>query len=373
VGQGQGGKDRRPPGEDVLAAAGGSAGRGVEQESAMAGVGRWRIAVPLIMAAAVLTGWASLAGGTPPARSGHGPSTPVVRAAAHPRRARAARPGHPRRARTERPSHLIVVVEENHAFEQVIGSPAAPFLNRLAAHGTLLTHYYAIAHPSLPNYVALLSGRTPLHGDCRSCTFAGPTLVDQLQARHITWAAYLQGLPRPCSTVARSGAYTEAVDPFMHAADIRHHPTRCDRVLPFARFQSDLATGRLPTVVFVMPDLHHEMHSGPVRVADRWLGRLVGRLRANRVWRQDTRLVVTFDESNFSDVRSCCVGLGRGGRIPTVVAGPRVRRGHDPTPYTHYSLLRSIEAAFGLPYLGHAGDPATATIPAVVDPSGGGA
>ena len=267
------------------------------------------------------------------------------------------------------PRHLVVVVEENHSFEQIIGSPAAPFLNHLAAHGTLLTRSYAITHPSLPNYVALLSGRTPIHGDCRACTFAGPTLVDQLQAHHLSWAAYLQGLPRPCSTVPRAGAYTEAVDPFLHAARIRDHPARCDRVLPFSRFHSDLAGGRLPTVVFVMPDLEHEMHSGPVRVADAWLRRLVGELQASPVWRQDTRLVVTFDESTRADVRSCCDGLGRGGRIPTIVAGPRVPQGRDATPSTHYSLLGSIEAAYGLPLLGHAGDPATATIPAVVDPS----
>jgi phosphatidylinositol-3-phosphatase len=275
---------------------------------------------------------------------------------------RAQRPGRP-------PAHLIVVLEENHAFEQIIGSPDAPFLNRLAAHGTLLTHYDAITHPSLPNYVALLSGHTSLHSDCRACTFPGPTLVDQLEARHISWAAYLEGLPRSCSTVPHSGAYTEAVDPFMHAADIRHHPARCDQVLPFSRFHTDLTTGRLPTVVFVMPNLHHEMHSGPVRVADRWLQRLVDELQASPVWRTDTRLVVTFDESTRGDVRSCCGGLGRGGRIPTIVAGPQVPKGRDATPYTHYSLLRSIEAAFGLAFLGHAGDPATATIPTLADPS----
>ena len=77
----------------------------------------------------------------------------------------------------------------------------------------------------------------------------------------------------------------------------------------------------------------------------------------------------TFDESTRADVRSCCGGLGRGGRIPTIVAGPRVPPGRDPVPSTHYSLLRSIEAAYGLPFLGHAGDPATATIPAIADPS----
>jgi phosphatidylinositol-3-phosphatase len=271
------------------------------------------------------------------------------------------------------PDHLIVVIEENHSFEQIIGSPAAPFLNHLAAHGTLLTQYYAVTHPSLPNYVALLSGRTPIENDCHGCTFTGPNLVDQLEARHISWAAYFQGIPGPCSAVADAGAYTEAVDPFMHAADVRDHPSRCDRVLPFGRFQADLAAGRLPTVVFVMPDRHHEMHSGPVRVADAWLRRLVDQLAASPVWRQDTRLVVTFDESRHGDVRSCCDGLGRGGRIPTIVAGPRIPQGRDATPYTHYSLLRSIEAAFGLGFLGHADDPATFTIPAVADASPGAA
>lgn len=70
-------------------------------------------------------------------------------------------------------------------------------------------------------------------------------------------------------------------------------------------------------------------------------------------------------------VRACCDGLGNGGRIPTIVAGPRVPAGRDPTPYTHYSLLRSIEAAFGLPFLGHAGDPVAADFPAVANAARG--
>jgi acid phosphatase len=312
----------------------------------MAGVGRWRTTAAITGVVSVLISWAStLAGVTsPPAQ---------------------ARPAH-----TDQPSHLIVVVEENHAFEQIIGSKAAPFLNHLAAHGTLLTDYHAITHPSLPNHVTLLSGRTGrIRSDCVHCTISGPTLIDQLEARHISWAAYLQGLPRPCSAVARSGAYTEAVDPFMHAARVRDHPSRCDRVLPFQRFHADLAAGRLPTVVFLMPDLRHEMHSGSKRVADACLRRLVGELHASPVWRQDTRLVVTFDESNRHDMRSCCDGLGAGGRVATIVAGPRIPKGRDATPYTHYSLLRSAETAFGLPFLGHAGGPAARTIPAVADPS----
>jgi phospholipase C len=315
----------------------------------MADWGRWRIATtPILVATVGLAGCAVLVAGTNLARAPLGPSTQA------PTRSGVA------------PHHLVVVIEENHSFGQIIGSPAAPFVNRLAARGILLTDYHAVTHPSLPNYLAILSGGTNrIRSDCSNCTIAGPTLVDQLEARHLSWAAYLQGLPESCSTVAGAGAYTEAVDPFMHATRVRDVPARCARVLPFRDFRADLAAGRLPAVTFVVPDLRHDMHSGPVRVADAWLRRLFQELAASAVWRQDTRIVVTFDEGARMDTRSCCGGLGQGGLIPTIVAGPQVAAGCDPTPYTHYSLLRSIELAFGLPFLGHAGDPRTAAIPAV--------
>jgi hypothetical protein len=101
----------------------------------------------LVVLAAVWTSTPT-SGGQPPSGS---PATAGARAGGQAARL-AQRPGRP-------PAHLIVVVEENHSFEQIIGSPAAPFLNHLATHGTLLTRYYAITHPSLPNYVALQPGR----------------------------------------------------------------------------------------------------------------------------------------------------------------------------------------------------------------------
>jgi hypothetical protein len=308
--------------------------------------GHWSRVVAAVAVAAALAGFAVHEAGAAPAR---------VRSATEPPAAPATRP-----------RHLVVVIEENHSFGQVIGSPRAPFINRLAAHGDLLTGYHAVTHPSLPNYLAVLSGGTGgVRSDCSACTISGPTLVDQLEARRISWAAYLEGLPRPCSTAPGHGAYTEAVDPFMHATRVRDVPARCEHVLPFSDFAPDLARGHLPTVTFVVPDLDDSMHSGPVAVADAWLRRLFRELTASRVWRQDTRTVVTFDEGDRRDVRACCGGLGRGGLIATIVDGPRIARGRDPTPYTHYSLLRSVEAAFGLPFLGHAGDPDSTTIPAI--------
>jgi membrane-associated phospholipid phosphatase len=298
-----------------------------------------------------------------------GLGAPVHAAAAplgHPARQAARKPA-PRAARRPPPkvTRVVLVIEENHEFGQIIGSRRAPFLNQLAAHGTLLTRYYAITHPSLPNYVALLAG-SPLgiHGDCRRCHRPGRNLVDQLERAHISWKAYYQGLPAPCSAVVKAGAYAKKTDPFAYLDDVRTSPARCHRVVPLDQLRPDLRRGRLPRFVVIVPDLRHDMHSGPVGEADVFLRRLDRELATSSSWRPGTVLVVTFDEGTTS------LGLhGRGGgHVATVVAGPGVPARHDATPYTHYALLRAIEHRFGLPPLRNAADPATRTIPAIAGP-----
>ena len=287
-----------------------------------------------------------------------GPDT-AVRAAAAPRTAATPRPA-------ARPApdvtRVVLVIEENHEFGQVIGSRRAPFLNRLAAHGTLLTRYFAVTHPSLPNYVALVAG-SPLgiHGDCHRCQRPGRNLVDQLERAHITWKAYYQSLPAPCSAVVRAGAYANKTNPFVHLDDVRASIARCQQVVPLDRLRTDLRRGRLPRFVVIVPDLEHDMHSGSVGRADGFLRRLDRELAASPSWRPGTLLVVTFDEG----ISSRGVHGRGGGHVATIVAGPGVRPGRDPAPYSHYALLRSIERRFGLLPLRNAGDPATRTIPAI--------
>jgi len=263
-------------------------------------------------------------------------------------------------------TRVVLVVEENHEFGQIIGSRSAPFLNRLAARGTLLTRYYATTHPSLPNYIAMLGGDTlGIHRDCPTCHTGASNLVDQLEATGISWKAYYQGLPAPCSTVIRSGVYAKKVNPFLYFDDIRSVPNRCRRVVPLRELGADLAGGRLPRFVVITPDLKHEMHDGTVPTADTWLRHLYRQLVASSAWRGDTRLVVTFDEGTSSRGIG---GLQGGGHVATIVVGPKVPAGvRDATPYDHYALLRSIQARFGLPPLRHAGDPGTATIPALAE------
>jgi phosphatidylinositol-3-phosphatase len=275
---------------------------------------------------------------------------------------------------------IIVVVEENHSFHQVIGAPQAPFLNRLAGQGTLLTSFFAIAHPSLPNYIAMVSGDTQgITSDCGGCNVDAPNLVDQLEQAGISWKAYMEDLPAPCSDAHQAGPYAKKHDPFMYFASIRSHPGRCAKVVPASQLDADLGAGRLPRFAFITPNLDHDMHGAGeggdgralIRAADDWLRALYGKLAASPAWRDDTRLVVTWDEgAGGGGRRGCCGGLAGGGHIPTIVVGPHVPTGRDATDYDHYALLRSVEAAFRLPFLGHAGDPTSATIPAIAAGSG---
>jgi hypothetical protein len=322
--------------------------------------GSWRLLAEL--AVLVLAGCGG--GRAPVATTPTSPPTTTARAA--PSSSRSATAG---------PRRIIVVVEENHSFDQIIGSAQAPFINRLAGQGTLLSSSFAITHPSLPNYIATVSGDTQgITSDCGDCNVDAPNLVDQLEQAKISWKAYMEDLPAPCSDAHRAKAYAKKHDPFMYFASIRNDPARCAKVVPASQLEADLAAGRLPRFVFVTPNQDHDMHGAGqggddaalIRTADDWLAGLYGKLAGSSAWRDDTRLVVTWDEGHGGGGRSgCCGGLAAGGHIATIVAGPRVRPGRDAGDYDHYALLRSVEAAFGLPFLGHAGHPSSATIPSV--------
>jgi phosphatidylinositol-3-phosphatase len=282
-----------------------------------------------------------------------GPGKPAHAASAAP--AAAGRPA-------PRVTRVVLVVEENHEFGQIIGSRQAPFLNRLAGHGTLLTHYYAVTHPSLPNYIALIAG-SPLgiHSDCHRCHRPGRTLVDQLEEARISWKAYYQSLPAPCSAAVSAGAYVKKINPFAHLDDVRSSPDRCHRVVPLSQLRPDLRHGRLPRFTVITPDLDHDMHSGSVARADSFLRGLYQQLAGSSAWRPGTVLVVTFDEGKSSRG----IGGQGGGHVATIVVGPGIAPARDPNRYDHYALLRSIERRFGLQPLRNAAAPTSRTIPAI--------
>jgi hypothetical protein len=289
-----------------------------------------RRAVALVLA--VTAAGCGLAANGPP-----DPTTPIVAAGA-----RSAR------------SHVIVVVMENKEQGRVLGSHDAPFLTRLARRGGVAANSYGVRHPSLPNYIALVSGSTQgITDDCTGCTAPAPNLAGQLEAAHGTWGAYLEGLPAPCARPAFAGRYAKKHDPFAYDPAIAASPARCRRRVPLTRLAADVRRDRLPDFALISPDLCHDTHDCSVGRGDQFLARLVPGLLS--ALGPHGVLVVTYDEG---DSDAGCCGGSHGGRIATVVAGPDVRPGARMTrPIDHYGVLATIEDAFGLPRLAAAGDP----------------
>ena len=246
---------------------------------------------------------------------------------------------------------VVVIVLENREYGEVIGNLYAPFLNRLARRGALASRYYAIAHPSLPNYLALLGGSTfGVRENCIDCTARGSNLALQLSRAGISWRAYMEGLPHRCYRGAAAGEYVKRHNPFMYFPSITSVPRRCANVVPQTRLDADLRRRSLPAFAWIVPGLCHGAHDCGIDIADRRLAKLVPRI--TRQLGPDGFLAVTFDEGT-SDA-GCCGGVA-GGRIATILKGPAVRRGARlRRNYDHYSLLATVEDRFGLPRLRHA-------------------
>jgi phospholipase C len=257
-------------------------------------------------------------------------------------------------------AHVIILVFENREFGFVIGNNQMPNYNRWAGEYTLLTQYYAITHPSLPNYIALMGGDTfGIDRTCSECFVNASSLPDQIEASGRTWKGYFEDMPRPCY-VGDTDVYVQKHNPFIYFDPIRLDEERCPRsVVPLTELVTDLAAGPLPDFVFIVPNQCNNAHDCDLPIADAWLGYWVPKLMAVLNPKADTEpylIVLTWDEGQGN--HSCCgLPAEAGGRVATVLISPLAKNGfHDDTPYTHYSLLKTIEEAWGLPYLGHALD-----------------
>ena len=252
-----------------------------------------------------------------------------------------------------RGSRIVVVVLENAEYGEVIGSSSAPYVNSLARRYGLMTQSYAMRHPSLPNYLALTSGSTQgISSDCTDCVVSARNIVDQLEGAGISWKAYLEDVPRPCFLGAASGGYAKKHNPFAYYADIVRSPARCGRLTSFEQLAGDVRTGRLPTYVWISPNLCDDGHDCGVAAADRFLARNVPALL--RELGPHGFVVLQWDEGTSDG--GCC-GVAKGGHIATIVAGPQVRRSaRSGAAIDQYGVLGSIEQALGLAPLGGAAD-----------------
>ena len=261
-------------------------------------------------------------------------------------------------------SHIAIIVFENKEYETVIGNRLMPYFNLLAETYTLLTEYHAITHPSLPNYIGMMSGDTQgIVTNCEDCFIDIPSLPDLIEASGRTWKTYQDDMPEPCF-VGNTLRYFQKHNPFIYFDPIRLDAERCRRsVVPLTELDADLAVNALPNFSFIAPDVCYSSHDCDVEFTDEWLKALIEKLYpALEATREPYLIVLTWDEGQENT--SCC-GLPEpaGGRVATILISPQVKLAfQDPTPYSHYSLLKTISEAWGLSYLGHAADEETTLI-----------
>jgi hypothetical protein len=225
--------------------------------------------------------------------------------------------------------HVVVVVFENKERSTVVGQSEAPTFNRYAHAYAYIPDYNALSHPSLPNYLALVSGSTQgIQNDCTDCGPWTHSLGGQLTEANKSWGGYAEGYPD-------SPRFAKRHMPFLYFND------GVDHVHPLTA----LDPHHLPAFAFVAPDLCHDGHDCPLSAADAFLrGWLPPYLSVPR-----TAVFVLFDEGTTS--------AEGGGLVYALVAGTAVKRhfvAHDEVD--HYAILRTIEDIFRLPALGIARD-----------------
>ena len=255
--------------------------------------------------------------------------------------------------------HIVTIVFENKEYGTVIRNAQMSYFNQMAQSHTLLTQFFAVTHPSLPNYLAMISGDTfGLTFDCYQCLYDAQSLPDLIEASGRTWKTYQEDMPSACFNGGEVGQYAIKHNPFMYFKPIRLDATRCARsVVPYPDLATDLAGSSLPNYVFITPNLCNDAHDCDLDVADGWLSANLPPIQAALDAEGKPYLIVlTWDEGQGN--HSCC-GLPQeaGGRIATVLISPQAKDGfQDDTPYTGYSLLKTIAESWHLPYLGHAAD-----------------
>ena len=325
--------------------------------------------------------------------------------------------------------HVFVLLLENQSYGVTFGShsPASYLARTLPARGALLTHYYAIGHASLGNYIALVSGQAPnlatqldcsnyvdfrasapgldAHGQLpgQGCVYPRTvsSLPDQLEAAGLSWRAYMEdmgknparepatcghvplGAPETTNLASGGDQYAAKHNPFVYFHSVIDDQARCDsHVVNLERLPQDLASASTTAnYIFITPNLcsdGHDVHcidgrTGGLTAIDQFLRRWVPLIEAASAFLADGMLVITFDESDGAgaDGSSACCGEKRlpgarfppgfsgpgGGRVGAIVLSKFVKPGTvSAVSYNHYSLLRTVEALFGLPYLGYAAE-----------------
>lgn len=322
-------------------------------------------------------------------------------------------------------AHAFIIMEENHAQDHVIGDPNMPYTNSLARSYNQATNYYGVTHTSEPNYIAATSGSNwdvnndngwnPTATNSATNHYDHTNIVDELEGAHISWGAYMDGMPSagylPDQWPATVGAlYASKHNPFALYNDVRENAARMAHVKPINDLATDLNSPRAPRYVWISPNQCNDLHGGVYSQiaghpetpcpysdasgdagdealktkADAFLKTTVNTIMHSKAWTPGSVIFITADETDYDgsnpndnfylSTAGCCDspvlpagdpavsptwpgGVYGGGLVPMIVVtkdGPRHVK--DATAYNHYSMLLTIEQGFGLTKLGFTSD-----------------
>lgn len=234
-----------------------------------------------------------------------------------------------------RPNHVVIVVEENHSYNEIIGNPSAPYINSLAKQGANFTASFGVEHPSEPNYLDLFSGSNQGVTD-DSClhTFSTANLGSNLLTAGFTFGGYSEDMPSVGYTGCNYNKYYRKHNPWVNFTNI---PSSSN--MPFTSFPSNF--NNLPAISFVIPNQNNDMHDGSINQADTWLKQ---HLDSYVQWAKtnNSLLIVTWDEDDNT----------QNNQIPTIFVGPMVKPGNYSETINHFNVLRTLEDMYGLSYVG---------------------
>jgi phosphatidylinositol-3-phosphatase len=238
---------------------------------------------------------------------------------------------------------VVLVVEENHSYSEVIGNSSMPYLNGLALQYGLATQYFANAHPSLPDYLVLTTGLTETFDDNFTGTIKDDNVVRELVKDGKSWKSYAESLPSTGYIGPDSNLYARRHNPLTYLSDVQDDTTQAANIVPFTQFATDLANDALPQYSFIEPNLINDAHDGSLAKADDWLKTNIAPLIASPSFQSGGLLIITFDEGNQADVNH------GGGQVPTLIIASNVKAGfQSQTSYQHQSTLRLILASSGV-------------------------
>ncbi|MEO8944839.1 MAG: alkaline phosphatase family protein [Ginsengibacter sp.] len=252
------------------------------------------------------------------------------------------------------PDHVVIVIEENHGYDQIVGSDSAAYINKLIAESAVFTDAHGVTHPSQPNYLAFYSGSTQgINGDqCLkdSTPFTTPNLGAALIQNGYTFKGYAQSLPSP-GYLECGGRKSELTGGILygrkHCPWINWQRNEKNNIpdslsQPMTSFPKDFS--QLPTVAYVIPDMDYDMHnigtvgdSAAIVRGDNWLKKNIS---AYVEWAKthNSLLILTYDEDQFTAQN----------HILTLFAGANVKPGKYSEKINHYNVLKTLETMYGL-------------------------